>query len=240
MHSHEFATSLEKNLTEQQAKQLLHNYLLSFNFNYYAFTYYSAHTKTGQKLYYHCASESLQPWHLYYLEQSYADVDRTLEEAHTTILPVFWDIPQQLALAKNGREQRIRQESIEFGLDKGLSVPVHGPNRDFATLTLHQAQNETCLNNYKLHQYEWLSAAYIFYHHIKKILILTRAPSATYQLTEREQQCLALTAKSWRIEQIAKELRISPRTVNFHIQNANKKLGVNNKYQAINKYFQCD
>ena len=42
----------------------------------------------------------------------------------------------------------------------------------------------------------------------------------------------SLTAKSWRVDEIAAELKISPRTVNFHIQNANKKLRVNNKYQA--------
>ena len=60
----------------------------------------------------------------------------------------------------------------------------------------------------------------------------------SYQLTRREEQCLTFTARAWRVEQIARELKISPRTVNFHIQNANKKLGTHNKYQATYKYFQ--
>ena len=61
--------------------------------------------------------------------------------------------------------------------------------------------------------------------------------TSSYQLTQREKQCLALTAKSWRVDQIAKELKISSRTVNFHLQNANKKIGTNNKYQSVHKYF---
>lgn len=34
---------------------------------------------------------------------------------------------------------------------------------------------------------------------------------------------------------ISKELNITERTVNYHIQRLNKKLGVKNKYQAVIK-----
>jgi DNA-binding CsgD family transcriptional regulator len=115
---------------------------------------------------------------------------------------------------------------------------VHGPEQDFLTLTLHQFRGETCLEDYATKQFEWMIAAQIFYHYIRKILHFDKAPHSAYHLTPREEQCLALTAKSWRVEQIAKELNISMRTVNFHIQNANKKLGTNNKYQAVYKYFE--
>lgn len=237
MHPYQFAECLEKAATESEARAILHHYLSHFNFRYYAFTYYSGHIKTGRKLKYHCVSDALRPWHLHYLEQGYADVDRTLEKNHTMTLPLFWNVEEQTTIAKNKRELRIRQESREFGIDKGLSLPVHGPDHDFATLTLHQCRGEICLKDYVLYQYEWLNATHIFYHYIRKILQLNDMPNVNFQLTRREEQCLALTAKSWRIEQIAKELNISPRTVNFHIQNANKKLGTNNKYQAVYKYY---
>lgn len=41
-------------------------------------------------------------------------------------------------------------------------------------------------------------------------------------LTKREQECLRLTAEGFRLEMIAQLLKISKRTVNFHLQNANK------------------
>jgi DNA-binding CsgD family transcriptional regulator len=233
----ELAEKLEKVNTTQQAETLLQGYLLQFKFRSYAFTYYSGHVKSGQKLKYHFVSSALRPWHLHYLEQAYADVDRTLEVNQMSTLPLFWDVHEQIKNAKNKREHRIRAESIEFGIHQGLSLPVFGPNKDFAALALHQFAGEHCLEDYKQHQFEWLSAAHLFYHAIKTILDRNNITNKQQLLTQREQQCLTLTAKSWRVEQIAKELKISVRTVNFHIQNANKKLGTNNKYQAMLKYF---
>lgn len=236
MKIHHFADRIAFALSEPQARAILNEYLRDWGIYSYAFTYYSGNVKTGRKLRYHCVSEPLKPWHLHYLEQGYADVDRTLEEVHTSQLPLFWDVQAQLNEAKNKREARIRLESIEFGIDKGLSIPIHGPNHDFISLTLHQRRGEFGLKNYAEHQYEWLSIAFIYYHFIKKLLMLEDTPFR-HKLTKREQQCIALTAKSWRVENIARELKISPRTVNFHIQNANKKLGANNKYHSVNLYY---
>lgn len=237
MNIDQFANQLRTAVSEAQIRTALREYLGSFGIRSFAFTYYAGHTKSGRQLHYHCVSAPLRAWHEYYLEQAYADVDRTLEDSHLSTLPVFWDVQEQLTSAKNIREQRIRQESIEFGIDKGLSVPVHGPNHDFATLTLHQRRNETCLADYQSRQYEWISAAQIYYHYIRKMIGIKNAAVTLVRLTTREEQCLTLTAKSWRVEKIAKELGISARTVNFHLQNANKKLGTNNKYQACNKFF---
>ena len=233
----EFAHTLELTTNQREAFLALKNYLKTFGFRYFAFTYYSGHIKSTRKLRYDCVSAALRPWHQHYLAQHYADVDRTLEDNYMTTLPLFWDVYQQLEQAKNKREKRIRQESIEFGIYQGLSIPVHGPNQDFVSLTLHQCKNETCLKNYKKYQYEWLSATHLFYHHIRRILDLHKSATPSYKLTKREEQCLAFTAKGWRVDKIATALKITIRTVNFHIQNANKKLGVNNKYQAMYKYF---
>ncbi len=233
-----FVALLEKSTEERHAKLGLYAYLTSFSIKRYAFTFYSDHVKSGRKLEYHCVSSALNDWHVHYLEQNYADVDRTLEESHASSLPIFWDVQEQLKNVKNKREQRIREESIEFGIDRGLSLGAHGPNGDFVVLVLHQFKNEVCLKNYKKHQFEWLCAAQIFYHFIKKLLHKTNPSKKIYKLTRREIQCLELTAKMWRVEKIAKELNISLSTVNFHIQNANKKLGTNNKYQSVQKYLE--
>lgn len=233
----EFAHLLCQSTVAKEAESVLQRYLNTFAINSYAFTYYSRHVKSGRKLRYHCVSKTLQPWHQHYLEQSYADVDRTLQTNHTMSLPLFWNVAEQLLQAKNAREQRIRKESSDYGIDQGLSIPVHGPMADFATLTLHQFKNETCLFNYQSAQYEWLAAAQLYYVTIKRILSLDTTLSKPSHLTRREEQCLQFTRESWRVEQIAKELKISVRTVNFHLQNANKKMGVHNKYQAAYQYF---
>lgn len=230
-----YAAALTKAATQKEAETALTHYLQSFGFRYFAFTYYAGHIKTGRRLRYDFASAPLRPWHLHYLEQAYADVDRTLEENFQMTLPLFWDVHAQLAEAKQNRELRIRDESIEFGIHCGLSLPVHGPHRDFACLTLHQFRGESTLQDYAVKQYEWMAAAQLYYHHCRRILNLTEQ-AALQTLTKREAQCLTFTAQSWRVEQIAKALSITVRTVNFHLQNANKKLGVNNKHQAAFLY----
>lgn len=235
MNISEFDNLLKSSTSQQQAEGFLKRYLNQFDFQSFAFTYYLGHIRTGRKLRYHCVSDALRVWHLHYLEQNYADIDRTLEKNHTDTIPHFWDVQVQLSQAKNKREYCMRQESIEFGIDKGLSIPIHGPNNDFISVTLHQRRGETSLNHYKTKQYEWVAASYVYYHHIKRILTLNEINvSVKFPLTKREEQCLQLTAQSWRVERIAKELDISTSTVNFHLQNANKKLGAKNKYQAIN------
>lgn len=231
----QFAMLFRQVSNVKQAESLLSAYLNSFEINSFALTYYAGHIKTGKKLHYHCVSPPLKEWHTYYLEQGFADVDTTLEEAYQMTLPLFWDVHEQLDIAKSKREAQIRMESIEFGIHKGLSLPVHGPHNDFISLTLHQRKGEHCLEKYEILQYEWLGAAQIYYHYIKKLLFLEVTP--THFLTKREEQCLLLTKKGWRVEQIAKELKISPRTVHFHLQNVNKKLGAHNKYYAAFQYF---
>ncbi len=233
----EFLKKLESISTIKQAESLLGEYLRGFGFSCFAVTLYVGHTKTGQKLRYDFAAPPLRIWHEYYLQQGYADVDRTLENVSSISLPHHWCVHAQLAAAKNIREARMREESLDYGIVKGISLPVHGMNQDILMLTLHQRKDENCLQDAERYQFEWLAAALVYYHHLKRLLDLNSRREHKAKLTKREEQCLLLTAQSCRVEQIAKELKISERTVNFHLQNANKKIGTNNKYQSINKYF---
>lgn len=230
-----FITLLEKAKAIKELEAVLNRYLSSFGFSSYAFTYYAQHVKSGSKLQYEFASKALKPWHEHYIKNNYADSDRTLDADYHRGLPEFWDIELQLKQAKSLREQQIRSESLEFGLRKGLSIPMYGPNGDFVSLTLHQRVGETNLEHYQSQQYEWTLAAYYYYFYVKKIILLEQQ-STKIHLTRREKQCLNLTSRDWSVEQIAAELKISLRTVHFHIQNANRKLGVRNKYHAVLKW----
>lgn len=224
-----------KALTVEQLNQCLQRYFSQFDITAFAFTWYCQHIKTGNPLHYHWASKPLLAWHHYYLAQAYADVDRTLEATANTVLPQWWDVKQQLMLAKNSRERQIRIESIEYGIDIGVSLPLSTPEGDVMTLVLHQFQHQRCLENHRDKVMEWQGALHYYFYHLNRLL----KPQLNNhkQLTRREYQCLQLTARQYRVEQIAAELAISQRTVNFHLQNANKKLGTNNKYQAVMKIF---
>lgn len=231
----EFINNIARATTLKQLNQTLARYLAYHGISSYAFTVYQTHTRSGQKLIYEMTSAPLALWHQHYLDSGYADVDQTLTNTEVSLIPTFWDVQQQLTQAKKGREQRVREESIDFAIDKGLSIPLHGPDNWFAVLVLHQRKGEKGLQHYQTLQHEWISAATFYFHYFRHHFLQQSTPPQQRHLTKREQQCLQLTAEDIPINEIAKRLHISVRTVNFHLQNANKKLGVSNKYMAILK-----
>ncbi len=127
----------------------------------------------------------------------------------------------------------MRLASIEFGSVKGLSIPVHGPQEDFAILLVVQTRGQHCLDNWQALQYEIFSAAYYFY--LQQRLLKNIPAIERHQLKKREIQCLTLIAKQYSIEAMANALNITEHTVNYHIQRLNKKLGTQNKYQSVIK-----
>lgn len=215
--------------------QLLLEYLREQGFSAFSFTYYSRYEARSSRLRYDFATPAFQVWHQHYLEEKYADVDSTLDSVVEMTLPVFWDINQQLAQAKTPRERAMRQDSLDFGARRGLSIPVHGPNGDFANFLLVEMKGETCLQNWSTDQYEWMVVSQLYYSALLPHLLLKETERNQYELTDRERECLSLVSQSISVPDISKKLAITERTVNYHIQKLNRKLGVRNKHQAVAK-----
>ena len=55
------------------------------------------------------------------------------------------------------------------------------------------------------------------------------------RLNSQQLDCLRYTAESFGVKQISGKMGLAERTVNYHIQKANKILGAKNKYQSIAK-----
>ena len=233
-----FEQTLKATHSISQLNQVLGQYLTSYGIKTFAYTYYSYHPTSQNKLKYDFATPNFLRWHKHYIEEGYEDVDSTLESVYQTVLPTFWDLQQQLKDAKSPREKQMRLDSIEFGAQKGLSIPIYGPNEDFAILLLVQMRGENCLNNSQELQFEFFAAAYYYYFYMQKELLRSQPPAEKYQLSKRELQCLTLIAKKYSIEAMAKSLNLTERTINYHIQRLNKKLGAKNKYQSVMKALQ--
>lgn len=234
----DFETKLKSATNVNTLNKVLAQYLAELQILTFAFTYYSYHPNSHNKLKYDYASANFSQWHKHYLEEGYEDIDSTLEVVYHTTLPTFWDIQQQLKEAKSEREKQMRLDSIKFGVEKGLSIPIHGPQEDFAILLVTQMHGETCLENWRGLQYELFTAAYYYYFYLQNLLLLQDEPAQKYLLSKRELQCLQLIAKQYSVKKIAETLHITERTANYHIQRLNKKLGTQNKYQSLMKAIQ--
>ncbi len=230
-----FEQSLQAATSIIQVDHALGAYLKSWGFSGYTFSYYAPITSKENKLRHEVCSERLRTWHDYYFEERFDVIDQTQSEVLKATLPLYWDTQQQLLDAKTDKDRKIREETLALGITCGLSIPIHGPGSDYAELTLRQFQEENCLMSWQKNKYEWQLAALYYFNYMKRYLVVDNPLNVEAHLTEREQQCLNLLVEKHSVLEIAHKLAITERTVNFHIQNINHKLGVRNKYQAVAK-----
>jgi DNA-binding CsgD family transcriptional regulator len=224
---------ISKNIKE--INKLLTEGLALFHIKSFAFTLYTQFPTSKGIIQYSYASGPLRSWHEYYLSNHFEDSDRTLQSTKNGLEPIHWDVNKQAQVAKSSRETRLREESKAHGISRGISLPIHGPHDDFASLVIHERRGEHCFEKINAHLHEIHIFGYYYYTQLKKIMRREKSPEYQLSLTAREYQCIKLTKENLLAEDIAALLHITPRTVHFHIQNAIKKLGVKNKYQAVAK-----
>lgn len=203
--------------------------------NTFSFTYYAYHPHSANKLKYDMCSENFKSWHQFYLAQQYNNIDTTLSFVYQNHLPIYWNLHQQLLQATTEIERKMREDSIAFGAEAGLSIPIHGPHNNFANLLLVQMKNQSCQFKELGAQHEFLVVAHLYYHYLQSHLLNEINGKNTFGITAREVQCLLLIAKNYSVKEMAQSLELSERTINFHIQNLNRKLGTRNKYQSLAK-----
>lgn len=212
---------------------LFKQYLKQLGISSFSFTYYATVPGSTNKIKHDFYSNSFKLWHKHYIESGYEDVDSSFDVVNQRTLPMYWDVAEQISNARTAKEKRMREDSYQFGARQGLSIPIYGLRGELATFVVVQLKGESPLNNWQNLQYELMSAGHIYYNALQPFLVT--AATKENPLTDRELQCLELVSKQLSVDEVAKQLSISARTVNFHIQNSNKKLGVKNKHQAIAK-----
>lgn len=219
----------------EDCQTVLEEYLKELGISVYAFTYYAYHPNSVNKLKYNCAASINLVWHRHYIERGYDKIDSTLASNNRSNMPVAWTIEQQLREAKSDLERKMREDSQAYGVERGISVPVHGFNGDFAELMVQQHRGQHCLRDSKHLQFVIMHIAHIYYDCLRKLLLKHCDQDNKYQLTKRETQCLKLIMENYAVADMAEALNITERTINFHIQRINRKLGTKNKYQSAAK-----
>lgn len=197
------------------------------NFGISRFTY----VNTSPRFHPFCM-ESTYPreWVDHYVARGYQDCDVVAIEAQRAIMPFRWrpllSRPQVGPLAR-----RVFDEAEAFGIRDGLTVPIRGAD-GYAMMSMvaddpAMAAEDALPVRHALHLMS-------FYYHdaVERAAEAARAPVS---LTPREREVLVWTARgktSWEISQI---LKLSERTVNFHIEKAKAKLDVNSRSHATVK-----
>ena len=172
-------------------------------------------------------------WWQRYKDQGYLAVDPAVAHCASNVMPITWD----KVAPSSGQDKlqwQIMDEAQGFGLKGGLSIPLHSPQGEAAMLSFTSARDDVYVA--KCCQ-QVLPEALLFTVHLHETMrrLFTNESLALMRvdLTPREQECLLWAAEgktTWETGQI---LKISERTVVFHVTNAASKLNVVNRQQAV-------
>ncbi len=169
-------------------------------------------------------------WVRRYLEQDYLRVDPVVQGCYQQFHPVDWK-----HLDWSGKAARtFQQDAIAYGIGcQGYSVPVRGPNGQFALFTVSHHCDDP----------EW--EVFIAHHRRNLVLIAhtfnqkalefepDRAADKVQALSPREVDGLTLLAMGYSRAQVAQTLSISEHTLRVYIESARFKLGAVNTVHAV-------
>ena len=172
-------------------------------------------------------------WRARYTAKGYMTIDPTVTHCATHLTPISWDQvePQE---DQNEQIRRFMGEAREFGLNSGISFPIHSAQGEFAMLNLASDENQAQAKSSILEAMPYASLFSAYLHEaVHRVFEHQALPLNRVHLTDREKECLLWAAEgktSWETSHI---LGVSERTVVFHLQNAADKLKVVKRQQAV-------
>lgn len=229
-----FDTFIESCGAAQNAAALegeLSKTITQIGFDKYAYIAFRGRSYNGRP---YVVTNYPEQWHEHYSEQGYVNKDPVIASAQQSITPLNWQ--DMLDSGRRIREERrVIEEASEFGMLNGVTIPIHGPRSDFATLTVASDLNPKEFRGligefkYDLH----LLSLYFHDEVMKKVLSDETNPKRP--LSPRERECLLWTAQGKTSDEISTIVGISQETVVFHLKNAMRKFSVYSKHHAVVK-----
>lgn len=173
-------------------------------------------------------------WVNHYFVNDYLRLDPVIAHCQAHATPLLWpasDAPPQGTDRRSRAVWRMFHEAREFGLDSGVTIPVHGLGCHWGLVSF--AANSRIPRDDLEQIVPQLHLLAHSIHDAGRRFAPGVAPPATAHLTAREVECLhwvAVGKTSWEIGRL---LSVAERTVVFHLQNATQKLGVSGRQAAV-------
>ncbi|KWO66301.1 LuxR family transcriptional regulator [Burkholderia ubonensis] len=176
-----------------------------------------------------CVLDGYPPaWRARYEDAGYAEIDPWIRHCLSRTVPLIWNDD-----LFTGPEARIRDEAKTYGLVYGVSCPVHDREGTFSMLSMatdcpfQHLQADTL----RLLSLSQLLANFV-HSAMRKLLECEYRRQNACDLTAREREALHWAGRGKTAWEISKILGITQRTVVFHLSNAVRKMGANNRAQA--------
>jgi LuxR family quorum-sensing system transcriptional regulator SolR len=165
-------------------------------------------------------------WERVYHERGYINIDPTIAHGMRSSNPVVWSDEFFAAVPEFWKEAQ------SYGLKHGWAQSRRDPEGTFSLLVL--ARSGPPIGKEELAEKEeriqWL--VHTSHNAIKMACQDPEISGPPVKLTDREIEVLRWTAEGKTSSEIAEFMRLSERTVNFHVNTAVEKLGASNKTSA--------
>lgn len=171
-------------------------------------------------------------WVERYIEKEYARIDPVVQGCYQRFHPVDWKMLDW----SSPRARNFMGEAAEAGVgNQGLSVPIRGPNGQFALFTASSRSSDQTWERYSRSNVGELILVAHFIN--QKALELDNGTDIqkTASLSPREIDTLSLLAMGYSRAQAADSLSISEHTLRVYIESARFKLGAQNTTHAVAK-----
>lgn len=188
---------------------------------------YHSVNSTGQQ---YAALTYPASWVDRYLNKGYARIDPVVQGCYRRFHPVDWK-----RLDWSGRSARsFMGEAQDVGVgNQGFSVPIRGPNGQFALFTASHNSSDTDWKSFTEHHVRDLILTAHFIN--QKALEIERGTDLcpSQSLSPREIDVLTLLAMGYNRAQVAESLSISEHTLRVYLETARHKLDATNTTHAV-------
>jgi LuxR family transcriptional activator of conjugal transfer of Ti plasmids len=164
-----------------------------------------------------------------YVELRLCDEDPIIRHARNTNTPFSWGDAEEADLYFNSNNRVVR-EAMKCGIRTGITIPIHPGYNNFAALSF-AGRDRAPLD---LVQDPGTLQLIGLQFHVRYSSKTENSESLTDRiLTQRQQECLKWSARGKTMSEIATILRISERTVLFHLQEARQRLDAQTITHAV-------
>ncbi|MCY1404408.1 Transcriptional activator protein AnoR [compost metagenome] len=167
-------------------------------------------------------------WNTQYEKNNATQIDPIVAHCNHSTLPVLWS--EELFSRTPWLWQLLQQHGLQHGWSQAIFDEETG-QRSILSL----ARSHCPISAYELYEHLGFSVFISRHLHALAIARQPRKPARPQAppLSRRELEVLKLSADGKTAYEIARILSLSERTINFHVQRAIEKLGVNNKIAAV-------
>jgi DNA-binding CsgD family transcriptional regulator len=232
MNLEDFISKTNRATSQEEVFSIYREALSELGYDSVVYSLLTDHPSIGRKAGHGVMGNYPQDWMDYYLKNGYFHKDPIPKHAFSTSEAYTWEhVVKTRAISP--KQKRLMCEAEDARLHSGAAVAIYGPNYEVAGVGLASTIGNINPSKDMLSVIRALSHQFhLAYSQFDEIAPQT---AQLVYLTPREREILSYGAEGKSIPVVAAILSISDNTVNFHLKNIYKKLGVASRQTAIVK-----